>query len=110
MALIDFPYTVNSTRLVDMNNNSWYVCVMMNDGTDLEKVFDGFYPTEAEGQAIIDEIVSGASTTPVQPPVAPEPVNVPTTDAGCKNCGKTTYDPKASVPSSGTGTGNAGVA
>lgn len=110
MALIDFPYTVNSTRLVDMNNNSWYVSVMLNDGTGLEKVFDGFYPTEAEGQAIIDEIVSGASTTPVQPPVAPEPVNVPVADTGCKNCGKTTYDPKASVPSSGTGTGNAGVA
>jgi hypothetical protein len=110
MALINFPYTVNSTRLVDMNNNSWYVSVMMNDGTELEKVFDGFYPTETEGQSVIDEIVSGASTTPVQPPIAPEPVNVPVVDSGCKNCGKTTYDPKANVSNSGTGTGDTGVA
>jgi len=90
MALINFPYTVNSTRLVDMNNNSWYVSVMMNDGTELEKVFDGFYPTETEGQAVIDEIVSGASTTPVQPPIVPEPVTVLVIDNGCDGCGKTT--------------------
>ena len=90
MALINFPYTVNSTRLVDMNNNSWYVSVMMNDGTELERVFDGFYPTENDGQAVIDEIVAGASTTPVQPPIAPEPVTVLVVDNGCDGCGKTT--------------------
>jgi len=79
---------------------------MMNDGTDMEKVFDGFYPTESEGQAVIDKIVAGASKTPVQPPIATEPVTATVADSGCKNCGKTTYDPKASVSSGGTGTGN----
>lgn len=104
--MFEFPYTVNSTKVVDMNNDSWYVSVMVNDGTDLEKVFDGFYPTESEAQATIDSIVAGASTTPVQPPVVVAPTVAPKTDSGCKDCGKTTYDPKASVSSGGTGTGN----